>query len=120
MVDDSAGCVWGWLRPSRVDVTAAGQAGCLAKAGAAARRRAGATIQAVHCRGISHLRELDGSDLAVLDRPGGQVVFAKRVDQVGPAFPEPDVLDIGAGRARGRRQMRVKDGELVAVVLEEP
>jgi hypothetical protein len=29
-----------------VDVTAAGQAGCLAKAGAAARRRAGATIQA--------------------------------------------------------------------------
>src|SRR6266699_2243270 len=46
MVEATAGCVWGWLRPSRVDVSAAGQAGCLAKAGAAARRRAGATIQA--------------------------------------------------------------------------
>src|SRR6266550_6198116 len=46
MVDATAGCVWGWLRPSRVDAPDAGQAGGLAKAGAAARRRAGATIQA--------------------------------------------------------------------------
>src|SRR5204863_1524568 len=45
MVGATAGCVWGWLRPSRVDVPTAGQAGCLAKAGAAARRRACATIQ---------------------------------------------------------------------------
>jgi hypothetical protein len=29
MVDATAGCVWGWLRPSRVDVPDAGQAGCL-------------------------------------------------------------------------------------------
>src|SRR5262249_10178316 len=35
-------------------------------------------------------------------------------------FPETDVLDVGARRARGRREMRVEDGELVAVVLEEP
>jgi hypothetical protein len=45
MVDATAGCVWGWLRPSRVDVTDEGKAGCLAEADAAARRRAGATIQ---------------------------------------------------------------------------
>ena len=38
MVDGTAGCVWGWLRPSRVDVTAEGQASCLAKAGAAEQR----------------------------------------------------------------------------------
>src|SRR6478609_4543231 len=46
MVGASAGCVWGWLRPRRVDAPGAGQAGCLAKAGTAARRRAGVTIQA--------------------------------------------------------------------------
>jgi hypothetical protein len=46
MVDVTAGYVWGWLRPRRVDVPDAGQAACLAKAGAAARRRAWATIQA--------------------------------------------------------------------------
>src|SRR5664279_3797560 len=40
MVDAMAGCVWGWLRPSRVVVTAEGKAGCLGKAVAAARRRA--------------------------------------------------------------------------------
>src|SRR5438477_600857 len=62
----------------------------------------------------------DRRDLAVLDRPGGQVVFPERVDQVGPAFPEADVLYVGARRARGRGEMRVEDGELVAVVLEEP
>src|SRR2546423_10670966 len=56
MVDATAGCVWGWLRPSRVDVPAAGQAGCLAKAGTAARRRAGATIQACTV-GASAIRE---------------------------------------------------------------
>src|SRR5712671_4123737 len=46
MVGATAGCVWGWPGPRRVDVPAAGQAGGLAKAGAAARRRAWATIQA--------------------------------------------------------------------------
>jgi hypothetical protein len=46
MIDAMAGCVWGWLRPSRVDGPAEGQAGGLGKACAAARRRARATSQA--------------------------------------------------------------------------
>jgi hypothetical protein len=40
MVDTTAGCVWGCLRPSRVDGAAAGQSGGLVKADPAARRRA--------------------------------------------------------------------------------
>src|SRR6266516_3323386 len=62
MVGASAGCVWGWLRPSRVDVPAAGQAGGLAKAGAAARRRAGATIQACTVGTSAISRQNEGVD----------------------------------------------------------
>jgi hypothetical protein len=73
MVDATAGCVWGWLRPRRVDVPGAGQAGGLAKTGTAARRRAGATIQTCTVAGLAIypvlqlLRELDPVPVRVVD-----------------------------------------------------
>ena len=59
-------------------------------------------------------------DLAVADAPGGELAGRERQDDVRPAFPEADVLDVGARRPRGAREMGVEDRELVAVVLEEP
>src|SRR5438128_576458 len=53
---------------------------------------------------IKPLGDVERLDLAVLDRPSGERVLAERVDQVGLAFPEADVLDVGARRARGRGQ----------------
>src|SRR6476619_3777170 len=58
--------------------------------------------------------------MAAFDREGGQLSCPERKDQIRPAFPEADVLDVGARRPRGRRDVRVEDRELVAVVLEEP
>src|SRR5205823_9006806 len=51
---------------------------------------------------------------------GGQLSGSQREDQVRPAGPEADVLDIGARRPCGCGDMGVEDGELVAVVLEKP
>src|SRR5206468_6502551 len=51
---------------------------------------------------------------------GGQLSRPEREDQVRPTVPEADVLDVGTRRPRRRRDVRVEDRELVAVVLEEP
>src|SRR5579884_578137 len=64
--------------------------------------------------------ELERLDRPVPDRPGGELVAGHRVDEVGAPLPEADVLDVGAGRARRGRDVRVDDRELPAVVLEEP
>src|SRR5215210_3776080 len=66
------------------------------------------------------LVNVDRLDPAVVDLPAGEGVGAEREDQVGPALPEPDVLDVRARRARWGGEVRVEDGELVAVVLQEP
>ena len=81
MADGAAGCVWGWLRPSRVDAPDAGQAGRLAKADTAARRRARATIQActvgasaIYARAIASISTSapDGSfATSTVERAGG-------------------------------------------------
>src|SRR5438132_260726 len=57
---------------------------------------------------------------AVDDPPGGELAGRSREDEVGPAFPEADVLDVRARRPGRVGGVRVEDGELVAVVLEEP
>src|SRR4051794_37854731 len=63
-------------------------------------------------------RQLERRDLAVLDRPGGQVVVLDAVDEVRLALPEPDVLDVGARRTRRRGQMRVHDGLVELAVAD--
>ena len=40
--------------------------------------------------------EPDGLDRAVRDRPGGELVAGHGIDEVRPALPEADVLDVGA------------------------
>src|SRR5688500_9369680 len=64
--------------------------------------------------------QLNARDPLPLDRESGEVTARRGKDQVGLPLPEADVLDVGARRARGRRRVRVKDGELVAFVLEDP
>jgi hypothetical protein len=44
----------------------------------------------------------------------------KREDHVGAPFPEADVLNVGARRARWAGEVGVEDGELVTLVFEEP
>ena len=63
---------------------------------------------------------VDWRDLAACDLPGGELARRERQDQVGPALPEADVLDVRPRGTRRRREVRVEDGELVALVLEEP
>src|SRR2546421_10903389 len=113
MVDGTAGCVWGWLRPRRVDGPDAGQAGCLAKAGTAARRRAGATIQA--CTVVAsaiHPKSADEEAARPVDmRQREQELRSARVGELGPLLaeghdPEPARVDdrlvlLGVDRADG-------------------
>src|SRR5918996_623199 len=66
------------------------------------------------------LRERQRFDRSVSDSPRGELVGPQCVDEVRPAGPETDVLDVSPGRARRRRDVGVEDGELVALVLEEP
>jgi hypothetical protein len=63
----------------------------------------------------------DGLDHRVaVDPPRGQFAGVGPQDQVRPVLPEPRVLDVCPRGSRRRGPVRVKDGELVAVVLEEP
>jgi hypothetical protein len=63
----------------------------------------------------------DGLDHRVaVDPPRGQFPGVGSQDQVRPVLPEPCVLDVCPRRSRRRSPVRVKDGELVAVVLQEP
>src|SRR5512142_3200495 len=59
-------------------------------------------------------------DRAFGDCPAGELVARHRVDEVRAALPEPHVLDVGARGPRWRRDVRMDDRELVALVLEEP
>src|SRR5262245_2379516 len=54
------------------------------------------------------------------DLPRAQLVAGDAVDQERAAAPEARQLLVGARRPRLRLRVRVEDGELVAVVLEEP
>src|SRR5688572_2283947 len=65
-------------------------------------------------------RKFHRLDAAVPDAPGCERARAQVEDHVGPPLPEPDVLDVRAGRARRAREMRVEDGELVTLVLQKP
>src|SRR3954465_7907431 len=58
-------------------------------------------------------------DCAALDPPRARLVARERQDQVRAAFPQADVRDVRPRRARLRLRVRVEDGELVALVLEE-
>src|SRR3954452_14677808 len=58
--------------------------------------------------------------LAAVDSPGGELVRVQGQDQVGTAGPEADVLDVGARGPCGRGRVRVEDGQLIALVLQEP
>src|SRR5918999_1483619 len=51
--------------------------------------------------------------------PGGELAGIRAQDQVRASLPEPDVLDVRPRRLGLRLRMRVEDGELVALVLEE-
>jgi hypothetical protein len=55
-----------------------------------------------------------------LDPPGGQFPGVGPQDQVGPVLPEPRVLDVCPRGSRRGGPVRVEDGELVPVVLQEP
>src|SRR5215813_11090465 len=44
--------------------------------------------------------ELERLDRAVGDRPAGELVACDRIDEIRAPLPEPDVLDIRAGRPR--------------------
>ena len=68
----------------------AGQAGCLAKAGAAARRRAGAHHPGVHCRGTSRLA------------PGAEKPGRGAADRPHPLLQSPDQFHRLAKWARAR------------------
>jgi hypothetical protein len=63
----------------------------------------------------------DGLDHRVaVDPPRGQFPGVGPQNQVRTVLPEPRVLDVCPRRSRWRGPVRVKDGELVAVVLQEP
>src|SRR5919106_1731232 len=64
--------------------------------------------------------QIVGTHGAVLDAPGCELARLQVEDHVGPAFPQPDVLDVGPRRPWRAREVGVEDGELVALVLEEP
>ncbi len=64
--------------------------------------------------------ELERLDRPVRDAPARELARADGVDQVRPPGPEADVLDVRPRRPRRRRDVRVEDRQLVAVVLEEP
>ena len=66
------------------------------------------------------VRERQRLDRPVRDAPAGELARADRVDQVRPTGPEADVLDVRPRRPGRRRDVRVEDRELVALVLEEP
>src|SRR5438105_14657544 len=63
--------------------------------------------------------DLELLDAAVLDPEGAQLARRPRQDQVRPSFPQADVLDVRAGRLGLVGRVRVEDGELVPLVLEE-
>src|SRR6202795_1874753 len=102
MVGASAGCVWGWLRPRRVDVTAAGQAGLpgQGRRGRTAPRRS--HHPGVHRRAANHLK-VDSRPVAhrvVLipgDGTGPELTEATRrvLESTGVAF-DWDVREAGA------------------------
>ena len=98
MVDAAAGCVWGWLRPSRVDVPAAAQAGCLGKDGAAARRRAGATVQACTVVASAIYRRKEGTSTSSLP---------------------PLLLRTGTGASKGGRRTRAPRPMPVATTVTQ-
>src|SRR5436190_1876628 len=59
-------------------------------------------------------------DRVARDAPRPQLVQLQPVDDERLAAPEPGQLAVGARRNGRRLRMRVEDGELEAVVLEEP
>src|SRR5437868_4047756 len=72
------------------------------------------------CVGRSSSAEGERLEAVGRDAPAGELVVRERIDQIRLAGPEADIRHIGLRRAWRGLGMRVEDGELKALVLEEP